>query len=512
MSLQAKRELLFRVRARYLDAGKNAKGVILDGFVAATGYRRKYAIGLLNASQEPAAESTTRQRKPMYDESVRLALLTVWNTTNQICGKRLVPFLPEIVASLERFGHLSLDSNTRQQLLKISAATVDRIVSKERAKVRKSLSLTKPGGLLKKTIAVKTFSDWNEATPGFFEADLVAHCGGKPDGQFLNTLVLTDIATGWLEIAPLLRRCHSDLTVALDAIRQVMPMPLLGLDTDNGSEFINYDLLEYCQREKITFTRSRPYRKNDQAHVEQKNGNVVRRMVGHDRYEGLDTWRALLKLYRTIRLYVNFFQPSVKLVNKSRIGSKVQKKYDAARTPYQRVLSAQGVPKSTKDKLKAVFEQLDPVALFQQISSLQNDLEQERLRVVALTPIATVEFHPIPEVAEEMAKTLTWNRKQHKRHKKMKTRDWRTRKDPFKQVAHEIQLAVKLQPTLQAKELFNDLSKRHPGLFKGNEERTLRRRVAEIRRQLAEEHPVDLKHDTLLGMHGKKLSEATTMS
>src|SRR5262249_43305977 len=154
--------------------------------------------------------------------------------------------------------------------------------------------------------------------PGFFEADLVAHCGERVDGPFLNTLVLTDIATAWTEFAPLLRRSHSDVSVALEAVRQVMPMPLLGLDTDNGSEFINHELFKYCDEEKISFTRSRPYRKNDQAHVEQKNGNIVRRFVGYDRYEGQDAWACLLSLYRVLRLYVNFFQPSMKLVKKER--------------------------------------------------------------------------------------------------------------------------------------------------------------------------------------------------
>lgn len=467
MSLQAKRELLFRVRSRYVQASKDQKSVIPDGFVAATGYRRKYAIVLLNREQQ-IPNSVSRQRKHKYDEEFQLALLTIWNTTNQICGKRLVPFLPEIISSLEKFGHLSISERTRELLFTVSAATVDRIIKGERAKYPKSKSLTKPGGLLKRTISVKTFSDWNEAHPGFFEADLVAHCGNNPGGSFLNTLVLTDIATGWVELAPLLRKTHSDVTVALDAMRQVMPMPLLGLDTDNGSEFINYDLLAYCETERVTFTRSRPYRKNDQAHVEQKNGNIVRRLVGYGRFEGLESWRAMLRLYRTVRLYVNFFQPSVKLISKVRSGSKIIKKYDEARTPYQRLVISEKTPSKVRARLKEIYDSLDPVSLFKQISVHQDALEKASI-LPEIESNAGLDS-PInkPHIAQEMRRTLQWNRKERKRSKHAKPRIWNTRKDPFEKVTNEIKLAVQLNPNLQVKQLFEELLNRHPGISKMN--------------------------------------------
>ena len=211
-------------------------------------------------------------------------LLTVWYAANQICSKRLVPFIPELVASLEKFGHLSLTVSMRQQLLSISSASVDRLLKVERQQTKKGLSTTKPGSLLKKQIQVHTFMDWDEVIPGFCEADLVAHCGDRVNGTFLNTLVLTDITSGWTEFLALLKRSEADVIAALKIAQKLLPFPLLGLDTDNGSEFINYELLKFCKSQQITFTRSRAYRKNDQAHVEEKNGSIVRRLnVSQDR-------------------------------------------------------------------------------------------------------------------------------------------------------------------------------------------------------------------------------------
>jgi hypothetical protein len=479
MSLKAKRELLFRVWSRYADADKHEKTAILNGFVAATGYRRKYAIALLNAgiADVPSKERT---RRPKYGEDVRLALFTVWNAANQICGKRLVSFLPELVGSLERFGHLSLANETRKSLLGLSASTIDRIVATERKKAKRGHSLTKAGGILKQSIKVRTFSDWKEMEPGFFEADLVAHCGERVDGTFINTLVITDIATAWTEFAPLLRRTYADLSVALEAIRKVLPMPLLGLDTDNGSEFINHELFQYCDTEKITFTRSRPYRKNDQAHVEQKNGNIIRRIIGYDRYEGDEAWTCLLQLYRSLRLYINFFQPSMKLVQKYRDRSKVTKHYDKAQTPYERLLKSSKVPNPTKDKLLVVFQGLDPIALLAEIRS-----QQDRLSILVPTIEQVNGTDPIftPEERQaEFTTKLRWPRKKHKRTKQNAPRAWRTRHDPFENVHQEILLAFKIAPEIEAKSLLAQLQARHPGMFKGNEVRTLRRRLAELRK------------------------------
>ena len=266
------------------------------------------------------------------------ALIAAWRTVNYVCGKRLVPFLPELIPTMERHGHLSLSDKTRADLLELSAATADRIFRQFRFDHRPhGKTTTKSGQLLKHHVPIRTFADWADTRPGFMEADLVAHCGGNSEGPFLHTLVLTDVATGWTECLALLRRTEADILQALTTARQILPFQLVGLDTDNGSEFMNYGLLAYCERETIQFTRGRARRKNDQCFVEQKNGSIVRQLVGYDRYEGSLAYRQLAELYRVVRLYVNFFQPSMKLTTKTRDGSRVTKRYDIAQTPYQRL-------------------------------------------------------------------------------------------------------------------------------------------------------------------------------
>ncbi len=223
-----------------------------------------------------------RQANIKYDEQVKRALIAVWYAANQICSKRLVPFIPELVYVMEQNGHLHIPVDVKEKLLGISRSTVDRILNVEKQWSRKSICTTTSGNLFKHQIQVRTFADWDDVTPGFLEADLVAHCGGDTKGSFLNTLTLTDICTGWTECLPLIRKSSGDVIVGLKLAQNILPFPLLDFDTDNGSEFINHDVLKYCDDNKITFTRSRAYRKNDQAHVEQKNGSIVRRTVGYD--------------------------------------------------------------------------------------------------------------------------------------------------------------------------------------------------------------------------------------
>ena len=288
MSIQSRRELHSRTWSRYRAAGRAQKSVILDEFVAATGFARKYAIRLLAQPSPAAAEkSTSPQRRRTYGPEVQDALTLAWKAANGICGKRLVPFLPELVGALERHGPLQLTPEIREQLLLLSAATADRMLRPaRRADPERGRSTTKSGKLLKHQIPVRTFADWNESRPGFMEADLVAHCGTNVQGTFLNTFVLTDVATGWTECLPLLLRSQDEVLQALERARELLPFPLLGLDTDNGSEFLNAKLLEYCRREEITFTRGRPYRKNDQCFVEQKRGPWCARLSGTTAMKG----------------------------------------------------------------------------------------------------------------------------------------------------------------------------------------------------------------------------------
>jgi len=378
MTIQSRRELLAAVILRYAKAQGREKEAILDEFVASTGYHRKYAIHLLH--HPPAEGRRQKRRRPRrYNPKVEFALLDVWKVANCIAAKRLVPCLQEFVEALERHGELRLDPETRALLLSMSISTADRLLRPHRRGPRgRGLATTKSGSLLKKSIAVRTFADWDEARPGFVEVDLVAHCGQSSDGQYLNTLDMTDIATGWTECLALLNKSQRQVSKAIAAARQRFPFPLLGIDSDNGSEFINANLLRYCNEEGITFTRSREYHKNDQAHVEQKNWSVVRQFVGYDRYEGTTALRKLEALYQALRLYVNFFQPVQKLVAKERVGAQVRKRYDIAKTPYQRVLESETVSAEAKARLRDQYLHLNPAALLRQIEMLQEDLWRYR--------------------------------------------------------------------------------------------------------------------------------------
>ncbi len=297
MSFQAKRELLAQTGPRYHAAPRQQKRAILDEFVAATGYARKYAIRLLGQPSVPPSAPITRPRARIYGPDVVEALTVAWAAVNDVCTKRFVPFLPELVAALERHGHLALSDEVRAQLLTLSAATADRLLRplRERARPR-GIGTTKVGTLLKHKVPIRTFAEWDDVRPGLMEADLVAHCGTRAEGPYLSSLVLTDVATGWTECLPLLRHGYDDVLQALDQVRGLLPFPLRGLDTDNGGEFLNFPLLEYCERAEITFTRGRAYRKNDQCDVEQKNGSIVRQIVGYDRFEGELAYHQLAEL------------------------------------------------------------------------------------------------------------------------------------------------------------------------------------------------------------------------
>ncbi len=489
MSLSARKELLERIRSKYQSANWSEKNQILTAFVQATGYRRKYAISLLNATPEMQAEKelVVRQRRKIYNEEVQQSFLTIWNAANQICPKRLIPFLPKFVESLERHGHLSMPQDTKTRLLRMSAATADRLLKTERKQTRKSLSTTRAGSLLKKQIPIRTFADWSDVTPGFVEADLVAHCGDRASGTFLNTLTITDIASGWTELIPLLRKSEADVRSGLVNIRSVLPFPILGLDTDNGSEFINYELMRFCETERITFTRARAYRKNDQAHVEEKNGSIVRRMTGYDRFEGLAAWRAMAALYAKLRLYVNFFQPSQKLLKKRREGSKTIKQYDVARTPCQRLLDSTYIRPATKTGLSETFSDLDPVLLLEQIRVLQDELQKFAWLAPAVVEAPTLVAETIAKIYElqepRAFKNMPINyRKSKKPRKQMATRTHRTRKDPFEDAWAAVQHRLELAPTRTAKDLLNQLIEEQPGKFQLNQRRTLQRRVLEWRK------------------------------
>lgn len=373
MSQRSKKEYLETIQPRYKKATRAEKQLILDEFVTTTGYHRKYAIRILNQwvrrkfSKKPGP-------KKIYQGEVVVVLEQIWEICGRICSKRLHPFLPEMVRVLERNHELQLSDEVKALLLSMSRSSIDRCLGSAHQKHPRGLSTTKPGTLLKKSIPVRTFTPWDEEKPGFLEIDLVAHCGETTEGQFVNTLTCVDISTGWIECLAVLTRNKQNVFEAIKTMRARLPFALLGLDSDNGSEFINDLLFQYCQYQEITFTRSRPYRKNDQAHVEQKNWSIVRRLIGYDRFETEAECALLQSIYKELRLYANFFQPVLKLVSKETVDKKILKRYDTAATPYQRLLASKDIPFEVKAQLVSLYVQLNPVSLRTSIDRLVGQL------------------------------------------------------------------------------------------------------------------------------------------
>jgi transposase InsO family protein len=396
LTMKQKHAVTKQLALEYKRAGKKRKGEILDSVIQLTDYNRSYAARVLRERSRPRvlgrlkrdgvnitlvederAKKKPKKRPRKYDKEVFVALRRIWVICDCICGKRLGPYLPEIVDALERWGELEINEEVRKKLIEISPATIDRLLAPVRKRYQlKARSNTKPGTLLKHQIPIRTFSEWDEARPGFVEIDLVSHEGGDPSGDYIQTLDLTDVCTGWTETRAVRNKAQVWVFEALQEIMNKVPFAILGIDSDNGSEFINGHLYRFCKEHKITFTRSRPYRKNDNCFVEQKNYSVVRKVVGYQRHDTEEELEVLNELYDYLRLHTNFFQPVMKLIEKLRIGSKVKKKYDRARTPYQRVLESSFISRQTKEKLEQEYAELNPVRLNREISRMQDRLSK----------------------------------------------------------------------------------------------------------------------------------------
>ena len=375
------REYTEAVRGRYLRATKKEKGRILDEFTEVIGCHRKAAIRLLRRANQPRANKKCG-RPRQYGAAVTDALRVTWEATDRLCSKRLHPFLPELIKVLRRHGEGTMTAEIEAQLCRMSPSTIDRLLRPwRRVGGRRTFTTTKPGSLLKSSIPIRTFAEWQEDQSGFLEVDLVSHCGESAEGFYLTTLSTVDVASGWSECVGVWGKGQERVGAAIHRVRQRLPFPLLGLDSDNGGEFINQHLYTYCRREGIAFTRSRPYKKNDSCHVEQKNWSVVRRLVGYDRYSSRAALETLNRVYDLLRLYVNFFQPVMKLVAKTRHGAKVHKVYDSARPPYQRLLEDGVFTEAKRYQLAATYHGLNPVSLLKQINE-----NLERLWALAERP------------------------------------------------------------------------------------------------------------------------------
>lgn len=483
-------EWLAAIRPRYEQANRSLKTKILDEVVAVAGIHRKHAIRLLRSNspnRSIAAKLTgTKPRPRIYDQGTYDVVIACWEASDRLCSKRLKAALPQLVCSLERFGHLSIKDDARRLLLTMSASTIDRILAQTRAekighKPRRPLAAT----AIRRSVPIRTFADWNAPVPGYMEADLVSHSGPDASGSFAQTLTLTDIATGWTECAALLTRDGAMVIAALDKLHKRLPFALRGLDTDNGSEFINEVVIDYCKSKGIEQTRARPYRKNDQAWVEQKNGSVVRRLVGYERFEGLEQVAMLSRLYAASGLLVNYFQPSFKLASKTRVGAKVIKRYYPPETPAQRLASLDTTSTQTKTQLLSITNNLDPIRLLAEIRAMQGSLA-DRTRGTADQELTQCSadaqwlqslkaMHRIGEV-----------RPTHRR-KKASPRLWRTREDPFAETWEQICIWLNEAPDLNAKALIDRLITAHPNAYGPQHLRTLQRRVLAWRRARAYE-------------------------
>jgi hypothetical protein len=460
--------------------------------VAATGYHRTYARWLLNYAEE-VQPTLQRPRPRQYGSEVQHALFLAWNAANRICAKRLVPFLPTLVEALERHEHLHLTEECRSQLLSMSAATAERLLRSQRTLGLRGLSTTRAGTLLKQQIPIRTFEEWKETRPGFLEADLVAHCGVDIEGGYLYTLTLTDVATGWTECLPLLYRSQETVLAAFQRAQTLFPFPLLGIDTDNGGEFINEAVIAYCEQAQISFTRGRPNLKNDQCFVEQKNGAIVRQVVGYDRLVGEQAYGQLTELYRALRLYVNCFQPSMKLLSKQRDGKKVRYVYDPAKTPLHRLLLSGVLPAQKQQELTEAAQALDPIRLFQQLEQLQQAVFRCAVDGSPFAPsippapphMFAVERCLAGDVLAERSApdpTAGFETLYREQERRKRVLGWqRTHKDPFEGEWEQILSWLVANPERSSGDIFRELQRLSPGRYQPLQIRTLQRGMRKIR-------------------------------
>jgi len=389
LDMKVRKAISKTIAERYRNSSKKEKTKILDEFTKITGYNRSYAIYLLNRIGKKVVVWTKnkrlvfigenirvkkRKRPIIYDDKVVNWLKNIWVLLDYPCGKRLSPYMEEIINRLDKNG-MKIEEDIKDKLKGMSAATIDRKLRYYKKQLElKRRSKTKPGSLLKSQIQVRTFSDWDEKMPGFIEVDLVDHSGGIERGIFAQSLDATDVFTGWTETICVENKSQVKVFEGLIKIIKQFPFQILGIDSDNGSEFINHHLLKFCEENKITFTKSRPYKKNDSCYVEQKNWSVVRKAVGYWRYETKQEVETINQIYRYLRLYTNFFQVQMKLIEKIRIGSKIRKKYDRPKTPYQRVMECENIDEKTKKKLKEIYESLNPVEIKKKLIELEDKL------------------------------------------------------------------------------------------------------------------------------------------
>jgi len=370
MNMHSKNELTASVAPRYQCAGKLKKGQILDEYCQNTGFNRKYAIRKLQAElicPYARRKDRPRRRRPTQYGEIRWLVKKFWEAADYCCGWRLKAVLPTLIDKSTTYGEIAMNETERALLGQVSSATIDRmLVGELRLRRKKTNSQTHKGkvnGMIPFAIdqAVPTLA-------GILEIDLVAHCGGCAVGTFINTLSTTDFVTGWQESEAIMGKSKEAVREGLTRIKERLPFPLKGIDFDSGSEFVNDVMLAFSQEMRVALTKSRPYKKNDNAHIEQKNWTNVRRILGYCRFDSEAEQALMNDLYRNeLRLYINFFLPSGKLISKERVGSKIKRKYDKPQTPYERILAREDVEDSAKQALIKTFDDLNPFELRRRI-------------------------------------------------------------------------------------------------------------------------------------------------
>ena len=479
-------ELVVTIGERYGGSLRWEKARILDEFVAVTGYHRKHAMRVLRSGPS-AKRSAPRPTRRIYGAAEREALIVLWEASDRVCGKRLKAIIPTLIEAMMRHGHLDLAADVRTGLLTMSAATIDRVLQPQREVCSRRRRQPRSVSTIRRSIPVRTFSDWGDPPPGFVEADLVAHSGPVTNGAFVQTLVVTDIASGWTEMAPLLVREQTLLVEVLGEVRRRLPFPMLGFDVDNDTVFMNETVRDYCAAERIELTRCRPYRKNDQAHVEQKNGEIIRRMVGYRRYEGMAAAGQLAKLYAPVRLFVNAFQPSFKLAEKTRTGAHVKKRYHKPLTPCDRLLADTRITSAVRERVVALRTDLDPVRLLAEIRQAQQVLITLADTMDETRHAAFVARQPVPLDTFVQGLRTAWQDGEVRptSQPKPKAKRGRRRPDPLVAVTDDLRAWFDADPAATGRQLLDRLQAAHPGQYADGLVRTVQRRLKIWRRAMA---------------------------
>lgn len=376
LSMSTRREVAQKLRNKYSKAKtKKEKSAVIDAIIEATGWHRKHAIRVLSGKVSTNKNKSKRGPKFKYNEEHAKVIKLIWAVLDFPCSKRLSASLKDVINALERHGQIKLSFKIKIELLAMSPSTIDRILAPERRKFTlKGRSTTKPGSMLKSQIPIRRGTEWSDTKLGFMEADTVAHCGPSLKGEFCYTLDMTDVSSGWTELICIRNKAEVHMVEAVKNVKARLPFRLKGVDSDNGSEFINAHFLRYCENEDLVFTRSRPYTKNDGCYVEEKNWSVVRRTIGYGRYSGDKACFLINEIYKRQRILTNYFTPSTKLVSRVRDGSKIVRTHDVPQTPYRRILAMKDVGREARQKMKEEFLNADPVQLRLEIKELTDKL------------------------------------------------------------------------------------------------------------------------------------------